>query len=256
MLFDSHAHLDDERFREDRDAVIQSMPEAGVGLIMNVGADMPSSRRSLVLAKKYPFIYAAVGVHPHDVEDMTEADLQDLRELAGEEKVRAIGEIGLDYHYDNSPRDKQKYWFEKQIELAQDLDLPIIIHCRDAMQDCMDILRSYDFSRTSGVMHCYSGSAETAEEVVKMGMYVAFGGAITFKNNKKACHVVQSVPMERLLIETDCPYLTPEPYRGKRNDSRYVKYVAEKVAEFRGLPVEEVEKVTMTNAKCLFQIEL
>ncbi len=256
MLFDSHAHLDDERFWEDRDAVIQSMPEAGVGLIMNVGADMPSSRRSLVLAKKYPFIYAAVGVHPHDVEDMTEADLQDLRELAGEEKVRAIGEIGLDYHYDNSPRDKQKYWFEKQIELAQDLDLPIIIHCRDAMQDCMDILRSYDFSRTSGVMHCYSGSAETAEEVVKMGMYVAFGGAITFKNNKKACHVVQSVPMERLLIETDCPYLTPEPYRGKRNDSRYVKYVAEKVAEFRGLPVEEVEKVTMTNAKCLFQIEL
>ena len=232
------------------------MPEAGVGLIMNVGADMPSSRRSLVLAKKYPFIYAAVGVHPHDVEDMTEADLQDLRELAGEEKVRAIGEIGLDYHYDNSPRDKQKYWFEKQIELAQDLDLPIIIHCRDAMQDCMDILRSYDFSRTSGVMHCYSGSAETAEEVVKMGMYVAFGGAITFKNNKKACHVVQSVPMERLLIETDCPYLTPEPYRGKRNDSRYVKYVAEKVAEFRGLSVEEVEKVTMTNAKCLFQIEL
>lgn len=256
MLFDSHAHLDDERFWEDRDAVIQSMPEAGVGLIMNVGADMPSSRRSLVLAKKYPFIYAAVGVHPHDVEDMTEADLQDLRELAGEEKVRAIGEIGLDYHYDNSPRDKQKYWFEKQIELAQDLDLPIIIHCRDAMQDCMDILRSYDFSRTSGVMHCYSGSAETAEEVVKMGMYVAFGGAITFKNNKKACHVVQSVPMERLLIETDCPYLTPEPYRGKRNDSRYVKYVAEKVAEFRRLPVEEVEKVTMTNAKCLFQIEL
>ena len=256
MLFDSHAHLDDERFWEDRDAVIQSMPEAGVGLIMNVGADMPSSRRSLVLAKKYPFIYAAVGVHPHDVEDMTEADLQDLRELAGEEKVRAIGEIGLDYHYDKSPRDKQKYWFEKQIELAQDLDLPIIIHCRDAMQDCMDILRSYDFSRTSGVMHCYSGSAETAEEVVKMGMYVAFGGAITFKNNKKACHVVQSVPLERLLIETDCPYLTPEPYRGKRNDSRYVKYVAEKVAEFRGLPVEEVEKVTMTNAKCLFQIEL
>lgn len=255
MLFDSHAHLDDERFGEDRVDVIEAMPGAGVGLIMNVGADMPSSRRSVVLAKKYPFIYAAVGVHPHEVEEMTDEDLQDLRELAGEEKVRAIGEIGLDYYYDNSPRDKQKYWFEKQIELAQELDMPIIIHCRDAVQDCLDILKKYDFSRTSGVMHCFSGSAETAAEIVKMGFYVAFGGAITFKNNKKACGVVQSVPMERLLIETDCPYLTPEPHRGKRNDSRYVKYVAEKVAEFRGIPVEEVEQVTMFNAKCLFQIE-
>lgn len=255
MLFDSHAHLDDERFEEDRIDVIEAMPKAGVGLIMNVGADMPSSRRSVVLAKKYPFIYAAVGVHPHEVEEMTDADLQDLKELAREEKVRAIGEIGLDYYYDNSPRDKQKNWFEKQIELAQELNMPIIIHCRDAMQDCLDILKKYDFSSTSGVMHCFSGSAETAAEIVKMGFYVAFGGAITFKNNKKACGAVQAVPMERLLIETDCPYLTPEPHRGKRNDSRYVKYVAEKVAEFRGITVEEVEQATMFNAKCLFQIE-
>ncbi len=255
MLFDSHAHLDDERFGADREKVIQSMSEADVGLVMNVGADMPSSRRSVVLAKKYPFIYASVGVHPHDVEEMTDEDLQDLRELAGEEKVRAIGEIGLDYYYDNSPRDKQKFWFEKQIELALELELPIIIHCRDAMQDCLNILKKYDFSRTSGVMHCFSGSVETAADIVKMGFYVAFGGAITFKNNKKAYGVVRSVPMERLLIETDCPYLTPEPHRGKRNDSRYVKYVAEKVAEFRGIPMEEVEQITMLNAKCLFQIE-
>lgn len=255
MLFDSHAHLDDERFDADRDAVIGAMQEAGVGLIMNVGADMPSSRRSVALAKKYPFIYAAVGVHPHDTEQMTLEDLRELREWAEEEKVRAVGEIGLDYHYDNSPRDKQKYWFEKQIELAQEVSLPIIIHCRDAMQDCMEILRKYDFSETSGVMHCYAGSAETAEEIVKMGLYVAFGGAITFKNNKKACRVVQSIPQERLLLETDCPYMTPEPHRGKRNDSRYLCHVAQKMGEFRGVAAEETERFTWENAKRLFRIE-
>ncbi len=246
MLFDSHAHLDDERFNGDRDEVLRAMPDAGVGLIMNVGADLPSSRRSIVLAKRYPFVYAAVGVHPHEVEDMAEQDLIELEELSAQEKVLAIGEIGLDYYYDNAPRDKQRYWFERQIKLAQRLELPIIIHCRDAIQDCIQILRRYDFTKTSGVMHCFSGSAQTAAELIEMGFYIAFGGAITFRNNKKAPQVVQSVPMERLLIETDCPYMTPEPYRGKRNDSRYVKLVAEKIAEWKELPVQ--------NAKYLFQI--
>ena len=255
MLFDSHAHLDDERFNGDRDEVLQAMPQAGVGLIMNVGADLPSSRRSIVLAKRYPFIYAAVGIHPHEVENLTEQDLIELEELCTEEKVLAIGEIGLDYYYDNAPRDKQRYWFERQIELAKKLELPIIIHCRDATQDCLQILRQFDFSKSSGVMHCFSGSVQTAAELIEMGFYIAFGGAITFKNNKKAQQVVQNVPIERLLIETDCPYMTPEPYRGKRNDSRYVKLVAEKVAAWKALDVQKVEEITMQNAKYLFQVE-
>ncbi len=255
MFFDSHAHLDDDRFKEDRQQVIEAMQGAGVSLITNIGYDLQSSRRSLVLAKRYPFIYAAVGVHPHDVENMTEADITELAQLAGEEKAVAIGEIGLDYYYDNSPRDLQKKWFKRQIELALELNMPIAVHNRDSNADCMEILRKYDIKKIGGIMHCYSGSSEMAKEVVKMGMCISFAGPLTFKNNRRAVETVAEIPLEYILTETDCPYLAPEPVRGTRNDSRNVRYIAEKIAEIKGMTVEEVARVTLENAKRVYRIK-
>jgi len=254
MLFDSHAHYDDSRFDRDREALLASMQENGVDLIMNVGADMGSSKRSTVLAKRYPFVYAAVGVHPHEVKSMNEGDLQTLRELSTLPKVCAIGEIGLDYYYDNSPRDLQKQWFVRQIELALELEKPIIIHERDAHGDCMDILRRYDFSGRGGVMHCFSGSVEMAKEIIKMGLVISIAGPVTFKNAKMLHRVAAEVPMDKILIETDCPYLTPEPNRGQRNSSLNVRYVAQKIADLREISIEEVARASMENAKNLFGI--
>lgn len=256
MLFDSHAHINDERFDEDRDEVIEHLRENSIDLVVNPGADMPSSRSAVELANKVDFIYSAVGVHPHDVETMTDKDLEELKNLAKEnEKVVAIGEIGLDYYYDLSPRELQKEWFIKQIELANELGLPFIVHDRDAHGDTFDIIKKYKAPETGCVLHCYSGSLELALEYIKMGCYISIPGTVTFKNNRKTVEVAENIPMEWMFIETDSPYLTPVPYRGKRNDPSKVRYVAEKVAELRGISYEEVCEITKENAKKFFNIK-
>ncbi|MBE7022014.1 MAG: TatD family deoxyribonuclease [Ruminococcaceae bacterium] len=253
MLFDTHTHLDDERFNEDRDQVIEKVYASGVTLAVNIGADMASSKESVALSEKYDFIYAAVGVHPHEVETLTEADMETLKQLAALEKVVAIGEIGLDYYYDNAPRELQKKWFLRQLELARELDLPYIIHDRDAHADTMEMIKRVGYHR--GVLHCYSGSAEMARELLDMGFYISFAGPLTFKNGKRAREVAEIVPMERLLIETDSPYLTPEPHRGERNDSSLVRFVCEKLAEIKGISVEEAARITYENGKQFFGIQ-
>lgn len=256
MLFDSHAHINDEKFDEDRDEVIEHLRENSIDLVVNPGADMPSSRSAVELANKVDFIYSAVGVHPHDVETMTDKDLEELKNLAKEnEKVVAIGEIGLDYYYDLSPRELQKEWFIKQIELANELGLPFIVHDRDAHGDTFDIIKKYKAPETGCVLHCYSGSLELALEYIKMGCYISIPGTVTFKNNRKTVEVAENIPMEWMFIETDSPYLTPVPYRGKRNDPSKVRYVAEKVAELRGISYEEVCEITKENAKKFFNIK-
>ena len=253
MFFDSHAHLNDERFDEDREELISSFNQNGICNVVNIGADLQTSKESIDLAEKYDFIYAAVGVHPHDVEDMTDADLDTLSEMSKHEKVVAIGEIGLDYYYDNSPRELQRKWFRAQMELANKIDLPVIIHSRDAMGDTLEILK--DCPVKTGVVHCYSGSVESAKEILKLGYYISFAGPVTFKNAKGLTEVAKFVPLDKILIETDSPYLTPEPYRGKRNSSLYVPEVAKKIAELKGITVEEVAKATMENTKRLFDIK-
>ena len=256
MLFDSHAHLNDERFDEDREELINSLKAKGVDLVLNPGACIETSKSSVDLANKYDFIYAAVGVHPHDVGEMTEEDIETLRKLALEnEKVKAIGEIGLDYYYDNSPREIQKKWFKRQIELANELKLPIIIHDRDAHGDTFEIIKNTKNPEIGCVLHCYSGNVELAKEYVKMGCYISIPGTVTFKNNKKTREVAKEIPLEYLLIETDSPYMAPEPHRGKRNDPSLVQFVADKIAQEKGISYEQVCKATKENAKRFFNIK-
>lgn len=255
MFFDSHAHYDDKRFSKDRYKIIENAHKAGVEYIMNVGADLKTSADSIALAEKYPFVYAAVGVHPHDVKNLEEEDIEKLYGLANQDKVMAFGEIGLDYFYDKSERELQKEWFIEQMELAKELELPIIVHSRDAAKDTFDILRDYKGNMFGGVIHCFGGSAEQAKEYVKDGYYLGIGGVVTFKNAKKTVEVVREIPMDHLVIETDCPYLAPEPYRGKRNDSTYLKYIAETIAEIKNISAEEVARITTENAKKLYGIE-
>lgn len=254
MLFDSHAHYNDKRFAEDVDEVLSAMRENNVGMILNSCSEIAEIPEILKLCEKYPFMYASIGVHPHEAEGLKESDMDILREYSKHEKVKAIGEIGLDYFYDFSPRDTQKKWFERQVELAKELKLPVVIHDRDAHKDSMDILRSCKVSEIGGVFHCYAGSVEMAKEILDWGMYIAFGGSLTFKKSVKPKEVAAYVPLDRIVIETDCPYLTPEPHRGKRNSSLYIHYVAEKLAEIKGISVEEVENATFENAKRLFNI--
>lgn len=253
MLFDTHTHLDDARFDEGRNEVIQKIQDAGVTLAVNIGADLKSSKAAVALADQYDFIYASVGVHPEDVMSLTEGDMETLRSLAQHEKVVAVGEIGLDYHYDDVPKDVQKQWFLRQIRLAQELELPYIVHDRDAHADVMEIIRESGYFR--GVMHCYSGSAEMAQELLKLGFYISFAGPVTFKNGKKAQEAAKTIPLERILIETDSPYLTPEPHRGERNDSSMVRFVAAKIAELRGITTAEAARITTENGKRFFNIE-
>lgn len=256
MLFDSHAHLNDERFDEDREELINSLKAKGVDLVLNPGACIETSKSSVELANKYDFIYAAVGVHPHDVGEMTEDDIETLRKLALEnEKVKAIGEIGLDYYYDNSPREIQKKWFKRQIELANELKLPIIIHDRDAHGDTFEIIKNTKSPEIGCVLHCYSGNLELAKEYVKMGCYISIPGTVTFKNNKKTREVAKEIPLEYLLIETDSPYMAPEPHRGKRNDPSLVQFVADKIAQEKGISYEQVCEATKENAKRFFNIK-
>jgi len=254
MFFDSHAHYDDERFDEDRDTLLEGMPQKGVSYIINAASDIPSSQECIRLANKYPFIFAAVGVHPHEVSQLTEESITAIEALAKEEKVVAIGEIGLDYYYDYSQRELQKHWFRKQLQLAKRIKLPVIIHDRDAHGDCMQIVKEEDISQIGGVFHCYSGSWEMARQLLDMGVYISVAGPVTFNNNVKTVEVVQKAPLDKLLIETDSPYLTPVPHRGKRNDSAYVRYVAEKIAQIKNISVEQVAKQTLDNAKRLFNI--
>ena len=254
MLFDTHAHLDDEKFDEDRDQVIEKCREDGITLILNAGISIASTENSIALAKKYDFIYAAAGVHPHETATMDNNTLVALAELAKNPKVRAIGEIGLDYHYDFSPRDVQKQRFIEQIDLARQMKLPIIVHDREAHGDIMDIFKHHGINKVGGVVHSFSGSLEMAKECVKMGLYLSISGPITFANNKKTVEVIKEIPLEMLLIETDSPYLTPVPFRGKRNYPGYVRLVAEKIAEIKDITYEEVAQKTMENGKKLFNI--
>ena len=250
MYFESHAHYDDERFDEDRDTLLASFPAEGIETVVNASSDIKSSKASITLSEKYPFFYAAVGVHPHEVENITEADIDELRELSKHPKVVAIGEIGLDYYYDLSPRDLQRHWFKRQLELADELKMPVIIHSRDAAQECFDIIKNSNVR--NGVIHCYSGSAEMAEEYIKMGFYIGVGGSLTFKNNKKGVETVERIPIEKILIETDSPYLAPVPYRGKRNDSRLLKYVVERISQIKNIPENDICNITKNNAQNLF----
>ena len=253
-LFDTHAHLDDRRFDADRDQILQEYHAAGGRFLMNIGCDAASSIASVKLAREYPFVYAAVGSHPDDAAALDDDTLALYRDLCRENpKVRAIGEIGLDYHYEDVPREIQKRCFIRQMELAQELGLPVIVHEREAHEDGLEIVRQ--FPNVTGVFHCYSGSAEMARQLVKLGWYIGFTGVITFKNARKAVEVVQDLPLSRILIETDCPYMAPEPFRGRRNDSRYVYRMAERIAEIRGIEPEQMAHITMENGMRLFGID-
>lgn len=255
MLFDTHVHLNADQFQEDIEEVVQRAQEAGVSRMVVVGFDRLTITRAMDLIEKYNWLYAAIGWHPVDAIDMTDEDLQWIEELSSHPKVVAIGEMGLDYHWDKSPKDIQKEVFRRQIRLAKKVKLPIIIHNREATQDIVDILKEENAGEVGGIMHCFSGSAETALECVKLNFYISLGGPVTFKNAKKPKEVAQAVPIDKLLIETDCPYLAPHPYRGKRNEPAYVKRVAEEIAELKNLSYEEVAASTMENAKKLFQID-
>ena len=252
MYFDSHAHYNDERFDEDRDILLNRVHEEGAEYIINIGADMDSSKASVELADKYSFIYATVGVHPHDVSGMTMENLETLEEMALLPKVVGIGEIGLDYYYNLSSPEDQIKWFKLQLELAKKLDLPVSIHSREACQLTFDIIKESGVKE--GVIHCFSGSRELAIEYVKRGFYIGIGGSLTFKNARKTVEVVESIPLDKILIETDCPYLTPVPHRGKRNDSSYLPFVIDKIAEIKGITSDEVCKITLNNARKLFRI--
>ena len=252
-IFDSHAHYDSEAFNDDRKELVSALPERGVCGIINCASDMASSITSLELADEFSFVYAACGVHPHEAETCKNGYLQVLKKLCAEEKCVAVGEIGLDYHYDFSPRDIQKKVFEEQILLAKELDLPIIVHDREAHEDTLTLLKKYN---PKGVVHCFSGSAEMAKEIVKLGMYIGLGGAVTFKNARKPREVAEIVPDDMLLIETDCPYMTPVPFRGQRCDSSFIPYTAEVIAEVRGVTAQEVLDITRNNANSLFNLNL
>lgn len=246
-LFDTHAHLSDEAFDEDRDTLIPTLPEAGVGRIIDVACDIRTAERTVALLDRYPFIYGTVGMHPHDVSVMNNAYMDRIAELLRHPKMLALGEIGLDYHYDLSPREDQRRWFAEQLDLAKQLGYPVVLHIREAFGDCMDILRAHR-DGLRGVMHCYSGSVETAYECLDLGLKFSFGGAVTFKNAKKPCEVVQKLPAESILLETDCPYMTPVPHRGERNDPSFIRLTAEKIAELRGCSAEEIAELTWKNA--------
>ncbi len=252
-IFDTHAHYDSSAFNPDREAVLAALPEAGVALVVDPGCDLPTSRAALALAEQFPHVYAAVGIHPEDCAGYTDADLDALRQLCRHDKAVAIGEIGLDYYWaENPPREFQQQVFRRQLELALELDMPVIIHDREAHGDCLAIVKEYPGLR--GVFHCFSGSPEMAAELLKRGWYLGFDGPITYKNAKRAPEVAAMTPLDRILVETDSPYMTPVPFRGKRNDSRYLPYVLEKLAEWKGVTTEEMTDITFANGKRLFGI--
>ena len=252
MLFDTHAHMDDRAFDEDRETLLTQLSEQGIGLLMNPGCSLASSRNAVALAERYDYIYAAVGSHPDAADEVTGEVLAEYRALCKHEKVLAIGEIGLDYHYEDIPRARQQAAFRAQMALAAELDLPVIVHEREAHEDGMRIVE--EFPTVKGVFHCYSGSAEMAKWLVSRGWYIGFTGVLTFKNARKAVETAASIPLERIVLETDCPYMSPEPFRGKRNDPGRLYRMAEKLAEIRGLSVEEIHAITTENGKKLYRM--
>ncbi len=252
-LFDTHAHLLSEKFDEDRDALIARLPDLGIVGMIEVGTTVSDSVKAIELAEKADYIYTTIGVHPHEAAEAEPDYIERLRALAANPKVLAIGEIGLDYHYDFSPRDVQRDVFARQLELARELELPVAIHMREATQDTLAILKEHGISH--GVMHCFSGSAETAEICVDMGLYLSFTGSVTFKNARKVVEAAAVVPLDRLMAETDCPYLSPEPVRGRRNDPSNVRYVIEKLAEIKGIAPDEMAEANISNAKGFYNIK-
>ena len=252
MLFDTHAHMDDSWFDGDREQLLQQLPELGIGLVMNPGCSLQSSRAAVALAEKYDHVYAAVGSHPDAADEVSDAVLEQYRQLCRSSRVKAIGEIGLDYHYEDIPRQRQLEAFRAQMELARETGLPVIVHEREAHGDGMAVVEQYP--DVNGVFHCYSGSAEMAAWLVERGWYIGFTGVLTFKNARKAVEVASAIPLERIVLETDCPYMAPEPYRGKRNWPGYLPRMAEKLAQLRGLTVEEVCRITTENGKRLYRI--
>ncbi len=254
MIFDSHAHYDSEQFDEDRELLLHSMAEKGVGTIVNVGANWASVTEAVELAQKFPHVYAAVGLHPDEVGVLDEEKFAIVKAQCRKAKVVAVGEIGLDYYWDNESHEIQKKWFVRQLDLARELELPVIIHSREAAADTLEIMKEYG-QGLHGVIHCFSYSLEMAKEYVKMGYHIGVGGVVTFKNGRKLKEIVEAIPLERILLETDCPYLAPVPFRGKRNDSSYLSYVAEEIANLKGITTEEVIAQTEQNAKELFRIQ-
>jgi TatD DNase family protein len=252
MYFDTHAHYDDEQFDTDRDELLRAVHDSGVDLIVDPASNLASSRKVLEIAAAHDFVYCAVGVHPHDAKEMDGDSIALIRDMASNPKVVAIGEIGLDYHYDLSPRDVQRDRFYDQLCLARELHLPVIVHEREAVQDNLDIIRN--FKDVLGVVHCFSGSWETAKIILDQGWYISFTGAVTFKNAKKAPEVAAKMPIDRLMIETDSPYMAPVPMRGQRNDSRSLPYIARRIADLRGMTSEDVAAITMENGKHFFRI--
>ncbi len=258
MIFDTHAHYDDEAFDQDREQLLAGMQAAGVGRIVNVGASMRGARDTYHLMQKYDFVYGAIGVHPDHAGEMDEERLEELRRMAQHEKAVAIGETGLDYYWDKESHEVQKKWFVRQMELALELELPIIVHSREAAQDTFDCIRKYHAGKNGfrgGVIHCYSGSVEMAKEYLKLGYEIGIGGVVTFKNARVLKEVAEQIPLERIVVETDCPYLAPVPLRGKRNSSLNLPYVIEEIARLRGVQPEEVELATYKNACRLYQME-
>ena len=253
MLFDTHAHVDDRAFDEDRKELLENLPKQGIALLLNPGCSLETSRNAVKNAREYDYIYAAVGSHPDAADEVCQEVLDAYRQLVRDNpKVKAIGEIGLDYHYEDVPRERQQQAFRAQMALARELDLPVIIHDREAHEDCLNIIR--EFPEVKGVFHCFSGSAEMAKQLTAMGWYVGFTGVVTFKNARRALEAAAAVPQDRFVIETDCPYMSPEPFRGKRNDPSRVYRMAEKIAEIRGLSPEEVQRITLENGKRLYRI--
>lgn len=253
MIYDTHAHYDDHSFDEDRESLLASMQENGIGRIINASADMKGCRATIELCEKYPFMYGMLGVHPSELSDLTEADMEFIKANSTNPKILAIGEIGLDYHYEDTDKDLQKKWFIRQLELAREVKLPLNIHSRDAAKDTMDIMKEYHAEDMGGVIHCYSYSKEMALEYVAMGFAIGVGGVVTFKNAKKLKETVEAVPIENIVLETDCPYLAPTPFRGERNSSIYLPYVVREIGQIKGLKDDEVIEITEANANRIFQ---
>mgnify|MGYP001284803063 CR=1 FL=1 len=250
MYFESHAHFDAIQFKEDREELLGLLPSCGIDYLVNVGCDVKSSKQSIRLAERYDYIYAAVGIHPHELYDMSSKTMEELRRLSQHKKVVALGEMGLDYYYDTHPRELQQFWFRQQLRLAESVNKPVIIHSRDASQETFDIIAASNVRR--GVIHCYSGAAPMAVEYTKMGYYIGIGGVVTFPNSKKIVEVVEAIPLEKILIETDSPYLAPIPNRGKRNDSRNLEFIVNKIAEIKETTPEIVAEITGKNGQNLF----
>ena len=255
-IFDTHAHYDDEAFDADREELLKDLPEAGIEYVVNVGASIKTTKTTLELSSKYDYIYAAVGVHPSDIADLNEESFSWLREQTGKPKVVAVGEIGLDYYWDKEPevQASQQVWFKRQLDLAREAGLPVIIHSRDAAKDTFDIMKEKDAGSIGGVVHCYSYSPELAAEYVKMGLFIGVGGVVTFSKAKKLKETVAAIPMDNIVIETDCPYLAPTPYRGKRNSSLNLPYILAEIASIKGISEEEAAEITFANAKHLYRM--